>query len=125
MALYLTLMTSMNLPVRAVQRNFGELVYIQLAANINNGRRMEFNDALLAKLLQTKGSGQKVSFFHSTHPASTPQTVHEDITSALADGRVDTLVLPAFRRTADTVRDEPDQAIVLQLVDDSVTACSS
>lgn len=65
--------------MRAVQQNFGELVYIQLAANINNGRRMEFNDTLLAKLLQTKGSGQKVSFFHSTHPASTPQTVHGDI----------------------------------------------
>lgn len=46
----------------------------------------------------------------------------EKITTAAAEGRVATLLLPAFRQTTDTVRDGFDPAIVLQLDPEDTTS---
>lgn len=55
-----------------------------------------------------------VEKFHETSP-ELKLTGQDEINKAIAEGRVETLLLPTYRRTADTVRDEPDQSIVLQI----------
>ncbi len=46
----------------------------------------------------------------------------EEIETIAQEGRVEKLLLPSYRRTTDTVRDETGESIVLQLTDEDVEA---
>lgn len=85
-----------------------------------NEQELQNATAAVIESVDIANNHERIEQVKATPQDTLSQGISE-IESAIKDGKVDTLFLPAFKRTADSVRDDYKSAVILQLPEDITT----